>query len=41
MTFGPKHEHVSAVAGAPDGSSEGTPTLRVHLRLQWNCTCQQ
>ena len=29
MTFAPKYEHVSAVEGASDGSSEGTPTLEV------------
>ena len=27
-----KHEHVSAVEGAPDGSSEGTPTFEVEIK---------
>ena len=37
MTFALKYEHVSAVKGVPDGSSEGTPTFEVaiefHLKM--------
>ena len=41
MTLALNYEHVSAVEGAPDGSSESTPTFEVGIsahRLQLSCT---
>ena len=42
MMFALKYEHVGAVEGAPDGSSEAHLHLRfklmLHLRLQLSCT---
>ena len=32
MTFTLKYEHVSAVEGAPDGSSQGTSTFEVEIK---------
>ena len=32
MTFAFKYEHVIAVEGAPDGSSEGAPTFQVEIK---------
>ena len=32
MTFALKYEHVTAVEGAPDGSSENTPTFEVEIK---------
>ena len=32
MTFALKYEHVSAVEGAPDGSSHRTPTFEVEIK---------
>ena len=32
MTFALKYEHVSAVEGAPNGSSEDTPTTEVEIK---------
>ena len=32
MTFALKYEHVSAVEGVPDGSSEGTPTFELEIK---------
>ena len=32
MMFGLKYEHISAVEGAPDGSSEGTPIYEIEIK---------
>ena len=33
MTFAVKYEHDSAFEGVPDGSSEGTPTFEVGIKV--------
>ena len=32
MTFALKYEHISAAEGAPNGLSEGTPTLEIEIK---------
>ena len=38
MIFVLKYEHVNAVEGAPDGSSEGTPTFEVEIKGELEAT---
>ena len=38
MIFALKYEHVNAVEGAPDGSSEGTPTFEVEIKGELETT---
>ena len=40
MTFALKYEHISAVEGAPDGSSEGTPTFEVEIKGAFEVTIE-
>ena len=40
MTFTIKYEHLCAVEGAPDGSSEGTPTFAVEIKGAFEVTIE-
>ena len=38
MIFALKYENVNAVEGAPDGSSEGTPTFEIEIKGELETT---
>ena len=40
MTFPLKYEHVSEIDGAPDGSSEDTPTFEVEIKSVFEVTME-
>ena len=40
MTFALKYEHVSAIEGASDGSSEDTPTFEVEIKSALEVTME-